>query len=233
REIINRFCAFYINSIDDYKGEMEDYLAEALLKINVMPQHDIDTMMIDFIKSMSLNFKIFGKNSFRKSIARNPNQRTVLNVSLFDTISTCFALNWSKLEKLDHIMLKDKLIFLLQYPPFYDSITLSTNNTYNIRYRHQLVNKVFGHDLDKTCVQNIIEFELSHFNTSIDNEMVESLVKCYENIAMSSAPFNERYSLFNNEFENIFMKYNFKYYPRNIFLLFECMFGEYKSSVDI
>lgn len=234
REIINRFCAFYINSIDDYKGEMEDYLAEALLKINDMPQHDIDTMMIDFIKSMSLNFKIFGKNSFRKSIfVRNYNQRTVLNVSLFDAISTCFALNWSNLEKVDYKLLENKLIFLLKYPPFEDSITLSTNNTHKIKYRHQLVNKIFGSDLDKSCVQNIIEYELSNLSIPINNGIVELLTDCYKKIAISNIPFNEKYSSLNNDFERILREYEVKNSPRNIFLLFECMFGEYKGFMDI
>lgn len=162
REIINRFCAFYVCPLGEYKGDMDGFLADALVKINQMAEDQIKEMMFNFKKSMVLNLKIFGKNSFRKSILEYfDNRRTILNISLFDAISVCFALNWQKLEKMDYSFLEQKLIYLLQYGPFDEAISLSTNNAYKVKLRHELIGKVFSTGLDTSCRQNIIEYNLS------------------------------------------------------------------------
>jgi hypothetical protein len=234
REIINRFCAFYINPIENYKGEMEDYLAEALLHINSMSQHDIDTIMINFIKSMSLNFKIFGKNSFRKSIVNTHyNQRTVLNVSLFDAVATCFALNWEKLEKVEPEILKNKMTYVLLYPPFDDSISLSTNNTQKIKYRHQLVNKIFNTGLNKSCLQNIIEYEMSFAGIPSDLGITEDLIDCINSIKNSDLSISQKFNFFNTRLRDIFSLYEINNIPSNIYDLVHTMFDSYQNLGDV
>lgn len=220
REIINRFCAFYINSLESYRGDMEEYLAEALVRINCMEQNEIDTMMFDFSNSMRLNFKIFGKNSFRKSIVnRFYNQRTVLNVSLFDAISTCFAFNWKKLENIDPEILRSRYIQILEYPPFEDAISLATNSTYKVKYRHELLNMVFGTGLEKTCLQNILEYELSYLEVDEYQEIAYEIIKIIKNIKSLKSGISEKYMLMHNEIDNIFRNYNIDSTSSNIYQL--------------
>lgn len=140
REVINRFCAFYLLDYSNYGYEMDEFLAKALDVMNKMDQEALDDLMNIFLRSMKLNNKMFSKHAFRKSIGDIKNSfygsKTVLNVSLFDVLSVFFA------EHIDLIMthsdkVMDVVCNLFEDYEFVNSISYSTSSSKQVRARFE------------------------------------------------------------------------------------------------
>ncbi len=147
RELINRFCAFQILGIDKYKGDMDDYLARALESMNKMEKGELKKLSTMFRTSLSNNIKLFGKHAFRKHV-REQSQRSVINASLWDVMSTGLShypehLVEARLEKLQMSFYE-----LFSTYGFNDSITLGTNQVSRVRNRflktNEILKEVFG-----------------------------------------------------------------------------------------
>ncbi|WP_447877033.1 DUF262 domain-containing protein [Serratia fonticola] len=130
REVINRFCAFLLIGHEQYRGDMDDFLAKALEIMNRYSESDLNLLEEKFIIAMENNFSLFGGHSFRKSLANmqvNPN-RSVINVSLFDVFSVIL----SSITPTVISTKKDELInafsALMNDYQFNDSISISTNS---------------------------------------------------------------------------------------------------------
>ena len=85
REFVNRFCAFQILDLTDYR-DMDHFLAAALRKMNKECEL-LRQLSLDFRNSLSNNLHLFGKHAFRKH-GRDQESRSVLNASLWDVMST-------------------------------------------------------------------------------------------------------------------------------------------------
>jgi len=66
KEVVNRFCAFYLLDIDDYKGDMDEFLAEALSQMNKSSEHELPELMKKFKAAMKFSFQLFGKHSCKR-----------------------------------------------------------------------------------------------------------------------------------------------------------------------
>ncbi len=90
REAINRFCAFHLFGPDAYHDDMDQFLGDALARMNRMTDDDIHEIGRLFARGMTNNRAVFGKHAFRKY---EPDQkaRKVFNMSLFDVFSTGLA----------------------------------------------------------------------------------------------------------------------------------------------
>ena len=80
------FCAFQLLQIALYK-EMDDFLAEALKKMNRLTTAQIQELSQELRNALRNNFRVFGKHAFRKHTARQKD-RSVVNASLWDVMST-------------------------------------------------------------------------------------------------------------------------------------------------
>ena len=146
REAINRFCAFYLSGYKEYRsGDMDDFLAGALEKMNVLDKQELDAMQTDFEHSMKMNYNLFKRHAFRKSLAYNgyAAARTVINIALFDVFSVLFAKVDTGLieENAQHIR---KIAYrLLGDDEFHQAITFSTNSTRQVRCRFSLAQAAF------------------------------------------------------------------------------------------
>jgi hypothetical protein len=87
REFVNRFCAFQLLPIDEYKGDMDHFLAQALKKMNVLNEQELHKLSTEFHTSLANNFTVFGQHAFRKHVD-GQNSRSVVNASLWDVMST-------------------------------------------------------------------------------------------------------------------------------------------------
>jgi len=87
REFVNRFCAFQLIPIDQYKGDMDEFLALALKKMNAMGERKLQKLSAEFRTSLANNYKVFGQHAFRKHV-NGRDIRSVLNASLWDVMST-------------------------------------------------------------------------------------------------------------------------------------------------
>lgn len=143
REVVNRFCAFYLIGVKAYKGEMDDILASALRKMNKMSAPELEKMMLHFLSAMELSYRLFGKHSFRKSLTGDESTpRAKINISLFDALSIPFACYPVNYPGLSELALKSRVIALLKHPSFDDAIRVSTSIQQKVNYRHEMIKLV-------------------------------------------------------------------------------------------
>jgi hypothetical protein len=141
REAINRFCAFFLIDWTNYKsGEMDSFLARALMGMNKLSTTQLTKLRTLFDASMRLNREIFGDHAFRKSLATSGSRRQVLNIALFDVCSVNLARfnqkitgNAAAAEKVRNAISK-----LITNPVFVKSITYSTNSTNAVTTRFKM-----------------------------------------------------------------------------------------------
>lgn len=151
REFVNRFCAFQLFELDQYRGDMDDFLAQCLTQMNKMSVETLDDLSSAFRRGLANNFSAFGPHAFRK---HTPGQerRSVLNASLWDVMST-------KLSRYDVDTVEPRvddlqamLYDLLEHEDFNTAITYGTNDTRRVRCRFEMteaaIQEVMGADTD-------------------------------------------------------------------------------------
>ena len=87
REFVNRFCAFQLLPLKEYKGDMDEFLAEALQRMNKLEHDRIAAVSAGFRAGLTNNYRVFGKHAFRKHV-KGQDDRSVLNASLWDVMTT-------------------------------------------------------------------------------------------------------------------------------------------------
>ncbi|MCY4234625.1 MAG: DUF262 domain-containing protein [Bacteroidetes bacterium] len=139
REFVNRFCAFQIIGYENYQGNMDDFLADVLRKMNDMDTEKLEKLSNQFQTGLNNNFLLFGQNAFRKH-EKEQERRGVLNASLWDAMCTGLS---NVDESIVHACsgdLKREFYALLKDEDFYNSISTSTNSTKQVKTRFSMVN---------------------------------------------------------------------------------------------
>ena len=149
REAVNRFCAFSILGAEGYHGDMDEFLAEALRRMNHPGNKEkLDGLRKKFERSLRSNKQLFGKHAFRKSLAEeNPYSRTTLNISLFDVCTALLAKYPEEISlesELGHKIQKGLIHLINHSEDFYNAISYFTNNTKAVKTRFELAEKTFG-----------------------------------------------------------------------------------------
>ena len=142
REFVNRFCAFQLLNLDDYQGDMDDFLARCLRKMNDMDEPELSLLSDEFRNGLANNYALFGQHAFRK---HQPQQerRNVLNAALWDVMTTilshytesCIELKADSLRQVTYNMLTDE--------EFESAITLGTNDLKNVKTRFFIAREKF------------------------------------------------------------------------------------------
>ena len=145
REFINRFCGFTLLGYRQYRGDMDLFLSQTLIKMNKMDQVQLDELSRLLRHGLANNFELFGRYSFRKhtmldrmsGYARNP-----INASMWDVM--CTGLSLYKLDevKLNKPFLLSEVYQLLENEEFQNTITLSTNQTSKVTRRFEIFNNM-------------------------------------------------------------------------------------------
>lgn len=147
RELINRFCAFRLLGIEDYRGDMDDFLARALERMNSFDQNSLEKISAKFRVSLRNNITVFGKHAFRKHVPGQDN-RSVFNASLWDVMTTGLAEYPEHLVEARARKLEKAFYSLLDEKEFVDAITLGTNQVSRVNLRflraNQVLTEVFG-----------------------------------------------------------------------------------------
>ena len=141
RECINRFCAFSLLWFEHYRGDMDEWLAEALRKMNQLSNEELLELSRLFQNALQNNFTLFGKHAFRKHSAGQQDKR-VLNISLWDVMTVGLAKYSNEQVKLHADELKKSFYELLNDKSFNDSITLGTNSSRSVYYRFKETKKM-------------------------------------------------------------------------------------------
>ncbi len=150
RELINRFCAFELLGESQYRSDMDDFLAKALIKMNDLEKAKLDILSQQFRKSMRNNYFVYGKHAFRKH--STPYQgRSVINASLWDVMSTGLGRYSEALVEANKKELQQGTYSLFKNPLFDEAISLGTNQVSRVQTRFEMAHRMLQETLgDKT-----------------------------------------------------------------------------------
>lgn len=150
REFVNRFCAFYLQDLAVYR-DMDDFLADSLNHMNKLSSSELDTLESVFHIGLQNNLEIFGIHSFRKHTSQSQ-QRSVLNASLWDVMSTTLARVPLDVAKSRKEEIRRAFYGLMYDDEFIKAITYSVNGALRVRHRFRTAIQTFAEFIDDNDV---------------------------------------------------------------------------------
>ena len=148
REFINRFCGFRLLSLDDYRGDMDDFLSQTLKRMNTLEPDDLENLSVQLQTGLANNYNLFGRYAFRKHTAEQEGRRGFINASLWDVMSTGLARYNVETVSTRKTALLSAFYDMLVDEDFDAAITLGTNQTNRVKRRFEMTNAmlrgVFG-----------------------------------------------------------------------------------------
>lgn len=142
REFVNRYCAFMLLPLESYRGDMDDFLADVLRKMNKMQDHSLEELSEQFRRSLRNNYTVFGRHAFRKHV-RNQPHRSVLNASLWDVLSTTLSRYSENIVESHAKIIRDSFYSLMDDEEFVKSITIGTSDAKRVKHRFEKVTESF------------------------------------------------------------------------------------------
>lgn len=142
REFVNRFCAFQILDREEYKGDMDEFLAKGLKAMNKLDDTALQRLSAQFRTTLSNNFRTFGKHAFRKH--HSPyDGRSVLNASLWDVMSTGLSQFPENVVEARADSLRQAFYTLMRDEDFSKAITYSVNDMKKVKHRFKAAAAMF------------------------------------------------------------------------------------------
>ena len=140
-EFVNRFCAFRLLNLDDYHGDMDQFLADCLRKMNRMNETQLSRLSGEFRRGLDNNWQLFNRFAFRK---HRPGQkkRPVLNASFWDVMSTGLAQYETHQVTSSADSIREVVYALLEDEEFNVAITYGPNDTKKVKARFAMTRKV-------------------------------------------------------------------------------------------
>lgn len=142
REFVNRFCAFQLLPLEEYRGDMDEFLAETLIRMNEMDDSQRSELSAQFRASLRNNYRVFERHSFRKR-QRGQEGRSVINASLWDVMITGLSrVSFAEVESRANAM-QEGFYGLMENKDFETAITYGTNATRRVTARFQMASAMF------------------------------------------------------------------------------------------
>ena len=137
REFVNRFCAFQLLGTDEYRGDMDEFLARCLRHMNALGPGELYALSADFRRGLGNNLFLFKRHAFRK---HQPDQtwRSVLNASLWDVMSTGLSRYEERHVSACAENVRNAVYGLLADEEFNTSITHGTSDAKMVRTRFDM-----------------------------------------------------------------------------------------------
>ena len=142
REFVNRFCAFQLLGLDEYRGDMDLFLANCLSRMNRMPEPDLEILSVEHRRGLCNNVMLFGRHAFRK-LTWAPDRRSVINASLWDVMSTGLSKYPQSEVESRAGELRTAVHELLDDEEFSNAITYATNGTPRVVTRFRRTRRIF------------------------------------------------------------------------------------------
>ena len=142
REFVNRFCGFKILDLNEYKGDMDEFLAECLRRMNNFSDAELASLSNEFRTGLSNNYFLFAQHAFRRH-ERNQEQRSVLNASFWDVMSTGLSNYDEALIRRFSGEIRDAVYELLEDEDFITSIRYGPNDAKKVRHRFEVTRRRF------------------------------------------------------------------------------------------
>lgn len=147
REFVNRFCAFRLLGVEEYRGDMDEYLEFALRRMNAMEDHQRMGLSRALRRSLHNNLAVFGRHAFRRH-APDQQQRSILNAALWDVLSTGLSAYSENRVAKGKQRLRAAFYALLADEDFEASITHGTNDRKRVRHRFAATRKMLKETLE-------------------------------------------------------------------------------------
>jgi hypothetical protein len=147
REFVNRFCAFHLIPLSDYRGDMDDFLAEGLKTMNNLSADELTKLSGEFRTTLRNNQKVFGEHAFRKHTA-GQTARSVLNASLWDVMTTGLCRYPEHIVESQSDSLRTAFYGLMYNDGFIKAITYSVNDMRKVRDRFGMAAQMFKEVFD-------------------------------------------------------------------------------------
>ena len=151
-DFANRFVAFYLYR-NDYDGNLDEFMGDALEKVNKMQQQEIDFILKTFDRSMQICYKLLGNTAFKRPDPQKPNSFLKTNKAIFEVLSVSIAQltdNEQKILVQKKNRFQNEIYSLFKNKDFIKSITSGTAKTPQVEYRHtkvqQLIKQVINYD---------------------------------------------------------------------------------------
>lgn len=142
REAVNRYVAFRLLGVSQYRGDMDAFLAMGLSALSDATEAERHLLRTEFDRAMSLCSDLFGEHAFRKSLTNGPHAtRSVINISLFEVCAATMA-ELGILAQNQEQYLLETITGLIGDLKFSNAITYSTNSTSQVRTRFGIMNEV-------------------------------------------------------------------------------------------
>lgn len=142
REFVNRFCAFHLFPLDLYKGEMDDFLRDAIIRMNEMDDGELAKLSSIFQTGLRNNLNVFGRHAFRKR-RRDQDQRSVINASIWDVMVTGLSRMEADVVESHAGALQEGFYQLMEDDEFIASVTYGTNDTRRVVDRFRMAQRLF------------------------------------------------------------------------------------------
>ncbi len=142
REFVNRFCAFQLLDLDEYRGDMDEFLALCLSKMNTMEQPELSLLAEQFRNALENNFILFERQAFRK---HEPEQlrRGIINASFWDVMSTGLSRYTQDHVRAHAEHLRGTVYELLRDNDFNTAITYGPNDARKVKMRFRMTRDAF------------------------------------------------------------------------------------------
>ena len=147
REFVNRFCAFQLFPLEHYRGEMDEFLAEALVCMNRMAESELSDLSSQFQTGLQNNRRVFGRHAFRKR-QRGQDHRSVINASLWDVMVTGLSCVDPEVVESHAEVLQEEFYQLMGDEEFIAAITYGTNATRRVTDRFRMAQAMFREVFD-------------------------------------------------------------------------------------
>lgn len=151
-DFANRFVAFYLYR-KDYDGNLDEFMGDALEKINKMSQQEIDAILDTFDKSMLICFSLLGNTAFKRPNPQKSNSFLKTNKAIFEVLSVSIAQltdNEQEILVQRKARFQNEIYSLFMNEDFIKSITSGTAKTPQVEYRHtkvqQLIKQIISYD---------------------------------------------------------------------------------------
>jgi hypothetical protein len=143
RELILRYLAFRIcdDYHENYQGNMNNFLEEAMQKINLMSDEKIDELTKDFERVMRLTYDFFEKENFRLPQDHN---RGKVNMIMFESISYFFSTHRNQFLEQNKEAIKLNFVNLRQNEEYVNSIKQVRNDRDMVTRRFDLAQEILG-----------------------------------------------------------------------------------------
>ncbi len=143
REFVNRYCAFKLLPLAEYKGDMDDFLAAALRKMNLQDEGELDRLSESFQVALANNFAVFGQHAFRKHTSESQS-RSVINASLWDVMSTALSEHTEPFVEGKVHELRKTFYSLMDDEEFIKSVTYGPNDAKKVNHRFLVAQQAFA-----------------------------------------------------------------------------------------